>query len=181
MKRKELTKIFMISNRKINFGRIVFAKICQRCKVDVELQAAFIPRSSILLPDHLCCCRLLPRCLPGIYRVTIGTSVSIISWHRTHPCRLRIAADFGNDVRVREWNTPLATRCSCDVESTSMTLFQRRNSVVCPVRRLTPPGCTALYWGPIRQSRVLVTRRHEEHIILLFSVCMRCSVTLEIQ
>ena len=79
MKRKELTKIFMISNRKKKFGRLVFAKICQRCKVDVELQVAFIPRSSILLPDPLCCCRILPRCLPGIYRVTIVTSVSVLS------------------------------------------------------------------------------------------------------
>ena len=29
--------------------------------------------------------------------------------------------------------SPLGTRRCCDVESTSMTLIQRRNNVVCPV------------------------------------------------
>ena len=36
-------------------------------------------------------------------------------------------------------NHPLGTRRCCDVESTSMTLIQRRNNVVCPVGKCV--GC----------------------------------------
>ena len=43
--------------------------------------------------------------------------------------------------RRRLWSNiitahPLSVRRCCDVESTSMTLIQRRNCVVCPVGRL---------------------------------------------
>ena len=42
-------------------------------------------------------------------------------------------------------NPPNTRRC-CDVESTSLTLLQRRNNVVCPVGRF-PSARNVLYWG----------------------------------
>ena len=45
---------------------------------------------------------------------------------------------------------PLGTRRCCDVESTSMTLIQRRNSVVCPA------GCVRDLLIHNEHSRVVV-------------------------
>ena len=48
-----------------------------------------------------------------------------------------------NPRSTRTQNNPPGTRCCCDVESTSMTLIQRRNNVVLPVGKFSiRPTCS---------------------------------------
>ena len=85
------------------------------------------------------------------HRITLWPSLPFTALVNEIVFSIRVRNEQGITVSGKQdfnhRNTPLGRRRYCEVESTSMTLIQRRDSVVCPVGLMST--CVVFFFLPL--------------------------------